>query len=132
MSIMSSSLLLQLCPAFLVHLIWMILEMGGRWLYSHCFLECCFQDYSYWIHQFFTYSFFFNPLIIYHSSSDINISDNIMPRLEFFIEKIFLPNGKNVINFTLFLMKMLTHRIFFFLVKMVEMLSAKNCQKFFQ
>ena len=27
-----------------VHLIWMGLEMGGRWPYSHCFVGCCFQD----------------------------------------------------------------------------------------
>ena len=29
MSLMSSSLFFQLCPTCLVHLIWMILEMGG-------------------------------------------------------------------------------------------------------
>ena len=40
---MSSSLLLQQFPACLVHFIWMVLEMGGRWLYS-CFMVCCFQD----------------------------------------------------------------------------------------
>ena len=43
-SLMSSPLLLQLCPAYLVRLIWMVLEMGGRWLYSRCFVGCCFQD----------------------------------------------------------------------------------------
>ena len=31
---MSSSLILQQCPAYLVHRTWMVLEMGGRWLYS--------------------------------------------------------------------------------------------------
>ena len=42
--LMSSSLLLQLCPACLVRLNWMVLEMGGWWPYSCCFVGCCFQD----------------------------------------------------------------------------------------
>ena len=39
---MSSSLLLQQCPAYLEcpAYIWMVLEMGGKWPYS-----CCFQDF---------------------------------------------------------------------------------------
>ena len=32
------------CPSCLVHLIWIILEMGGRWPYSCSFVGCCFQD----------------------------------------------------------------------------------------
>ena len=36
--------LLQQCPTCLVHLIWMVLEMRGRWSYSFCFVGCCFQD----------------------------------------------------------------------------------------
>ena len=43
-SLMSSSLLLQQCPVCLVHLIWMVLVMGGRWPYSCCFVGCCIQD----------------------------------------------------------------------------------------
>ena len=43
-SLMSWSLLIQLCPACLVRLIWIVLEMGGRWTYSCCFVGCCFQD----------------------------------------------------------------------------------------
>ena len=31
-------------PAYLVRLIWIILEMGDRWPYSFCFVGCCFQD----------------------------------------------------------------------------------------
>ena len=42
---MNSFLLLRKCPACLVRLIWMALEMGGRWRYSYCFLRCCFQDF---------------------------------------------------------------------------------------
>ena len=42
MSLMSSSFLLQLCPTCLVHLIWMVLEMRGR--YSYYLVGCCFQD----------------------------------------------------------------------------------------
>ena len=37
-SLMSSSLLLQQCPVCLVHLIWIVLAMGGCWPYSCCFI----------------------------------------------------------------------------------------------
>ena len=43
-SLMSSSLLLQQCPACLVRLTWIVFVMGGRWLYSWCFVGCCLQD----------------------------------------------------------------------------------------
>ena len=43
-SLMSSSLLLQLCPACLDRLTWIVFVMGGRWPYSWCFVGCCFQD----------------------------------------------------------------------------------------
>ena len=41
---MSSFLLLQQCPTFLVHLIWMVLEIGSRWSNSCCFAGCYFLD----------------------------------------------------------------------------------------
>ena len=44
MSLMSLSLLLQQCPACMVRLTWIVYEMGGRWSYSCCFMECCLQD----------------------------------------------------------------------------------------
>ena len=40
-SLMSSSLLLQQCPACLVRLTWIVFVMGGRWSYSWCLLGCC-------------------------------------------------------------------------------------------
>ena len=43
MSLMSSSLLLQQCPACLVRLTWIVFVMGGKWSYSCCFLRCCLQ-----------------------------------------------------------------------------------------
>ena len=43
-SLMSSSLLLQQCPACLVRLTWMVFMMGGRWPYSWCLVWCCHQD----------------------------------------------------------------------------------------
>ena len=43
-SLMSSSLLLQLCPAYLVRLTWIVFVMRGRWAYSWCLVECCHQD----------------------------------------------------------------------------------------
>ena len=43
-SLMSSSLLLQQCPAYLVRLILIIFVMGGKMPYSCCFVKCCLQD----------------------------------------------------------------------------------------
>ena len=43
-SLMSSSLLLQLCPAYLVRLTWIVFVMGCRWPYSGCFVGCFLQD----------------------------------------------------------------------------------------
>ena len=43
-SLVSSSQLLQQCPACLVRLIWIVFEMGGWWSYSRCFVGCCLQD----------------------------------------------------------------------------------------
>ena len=42
--LMNSLLLLKQCPVCLVHLIRIVLEMGGRWPYCCCFMGCCFQD----------------------------------------------------------------------------------------
>ena len=44
-SLMSSSLLLQQCPACLVRLILIVIMMGGRWMYSGCFVGCCLHDF---------------------------------------------------------------------------------------
>ena len=44
-SLMSSSLLLQQCPACQVCLTWIVFVMGGRWPYSWCLVGgCCRQD----------------------------------------------------------------------------------------
>ena len=43
-SLMSSSLLLQQCPACLVRLTWIVFVMGGWWSYSWCLVGCCRQD----------------------------------------------------------------------------------------
>ena len=42
-SLMSSSLLLQQCPACLVRLTWKVFVVGGRWPYSWGFVGCCRQ-----------------------------------------------------------------------------------------
>ena len=44
MSFINSFFLLQPCPAYLVCLTWMVLEIGNKWLYCSCFVGCCFQD----------------------------------------------------------------------------------------
>ena len=43
-TLMSSSLLLQQCPACLVRLTCIVFVMGGRWPYSWCLVGCCHQD----------------------------------------------------------------------------------------
>ena len=43
-SLMSSSLLLQQCPACLVRLNCKVFVMGGKWPYSWCHVGCCRQD----------------------------------------------------------------------------------------
>ena len=43
-SLMSSSLLLQQCPACLVRLTWIVFVIGGRWPYSWCLVGCCRLD----------------------------------------------------------------------------------------
>ena len=43
-SLMSSSLLLQQCPACLVRLTWIVFMIGGRWPYNWCLVGCCRQD----------------------------------------------------------------------------------------
>ena len=47
-SLMSSSLLLQQCPACLVRLTWIVFGIGGRWPYSWCLVGCCCQDFPLW------------------------------------------------------------------------------------
>ena len=43
-SLMSSSQLLQQCPACLVCLTWIVFVIGGRWPYNWCLVGCCRQD----------------------------------------------------------------------------------------
>ena len=43
-SLMSSSLLLQQCPACLFRLTWIVFVIGGRWPYSWCVVGCCRQN----------------------------------------------------------------------------------------
>ena len=43
-SLMSSSLLLQQCPACLVRLTCIVFVMGGKWPCSWCLVGCCRQD----------------------------------------------------------------------------------------
>ena len=42
--LMSSSPLLQQCPACLVRLTWIVFVIGVRWPYSWCLVGCCCQD----------------------------------------------------------------------------------------
>ena len=44
MSLLSSPLVFQQCPPYLLRLTWMILNIESKWLYSCCFVGCCFGD----------------------------------------------------------------------------------------
>ena len=46
-SLMSSSWILQPCPARSVHLTWKVFVVGGRWPYSSSFVGCCLNDLFY-------------------------------------------------------------------------------------
>ena len=68
-SLMSSFLLLQLCPAYLVLHIWIVLEMGDRWPYNCYFMGCRLQvlfDMTRCILVLFPASFFFIHLVSVH------------------------------------------------------------------
>ena len=43
-SLLSSSLLLQQCPACLAHLTCIVFVIEGRWPYSWCLVGCCRQE----------------------------------------------------------------------------------------
>ena len=43
-SLISSSLLLQQCPACLVRLTWIVFVMKGSWPYRWCLVGCCHQN----------------------------------------------------------------------------------------
>ena len=67
---MSSSLLLQQCPAYLIRLTWIVFVMGGRWPYSLCLVGCCRQDLFNMVFRTFLKTFLtpctcFNILILY-------------------------------------------------------------------
>ena len=77
-SLMSSSLLLQPCPACLVRLTLIVFVMGDRWPYSWCFVGCCRQDLFNIALNILVYlpsSFFFSRFVsvrVVHPHSSIN------------------------------------------------------------
>ena len=76
---MSLFLLLQQCPAYIVHLIWMVLEMGGKWPYSYCFVGCCFLDLFSIAHSIlvqFLFTFFSIQLVSVHVAHPYSRIDN--------------------------------------------------------
>ena len=89
---MISSLLLKQCPPCLVCWIWMVLEMGGRWPYSCCFVGCCFQDLfitacSILVHlpsSFFSI-YFVNIYVVHPYSSMNKTAKHVSLSLSFFV-----------------------------------------------
>ena len=68
-SLMSSLLLLQQCPTYLVLLILIVFVMVGRWPYSCCFVGFCLQDLFNFSHSILVYmpsSFFSVCLVSVH------------------------------------------------------------------
>ena len=68
--LMSSTLLLQQCPACLAHLVWVVFEMGGRCPYRCCFVGCCLQDLFNTVCSILPSSFFYIRLVHPYSSID--------------------------------------------------------------
>ena len=66
-SLMSSSLLLQQCPACLVRLTWIVFVIGGSWPYSWCLVGCCRQDLFKW-NQMQSLGSFFIDVTNFHST----------------------------------------------------------------
>ena len=69
MSLVSSSTLLQQCPACLVRLTWIVFVMGGKWPHSYCFVGYCLQDLfniACCILELLPSSFFFIRLVSVH------------------------------------------------------------------
>ena len=68
-SLMSSSLLLQQCPACLVRLTWIVFVIGGRWPYTLCLVWCCPFE------QLYCSDFFF----IWIESLSVNVGKYMRP-----------------------------------------------------
>ena len=66
----SSSLLLQQCPTWLVHLILIVFVTGSRWPYSCCLVGCCLQDCSILLAAFFSTRFVSVHVVHPYSSID--------------------------------------------------------------
>ena len=66
-SLMSSSLLLQQCPACLVRLTWIVFVIGGRWPYSWCLVGCCRQDLFKIARSILVSSFFSSRFVSVHN-----------------------------------------------------------------
>ena len=65
MLLMSSSLLLQQCSICLVCLTSMVFEMGGKWMYSCCFVGYCFKTAQSRL-VLLSFSFFFMCFVSFH------------------------------------------------------------------
>ena len=87
--LMSSSLLLQQCPACLVRQTLIVFVMGGRWPYSCCFVGCCSRTCSILLEEFLcSCRLAFSPSLSLASTWCIHIAVSILPLL-----------GRNCISF---------------------------------
>ena len=76
-SLMSSSLLLQQCPACLVRLTWIVFVIGGRWPYSWCLVRCCRQ------HLFKIAEYFSSEVLKFRFCMIICLARTLLLLLEF-------------------------------------------------
>ena len=96
-SLMSSSLLLQQCPACLVRLTWIVFVIGGRWPYSWCLVGCCCQDLFRIARSnpehCYLYTYIYNIIIPYMSFYSVLSSYNLRISWELYLFLLLIYDG---------------------------------------
>ena len=91
-SLMSSSLLLQQCPACLVRLTWIVFVMGCRWPYSWCFVGCYLQvpkQTTFTLHWFPFYFILFYFILEYVATKTKKVENIILSFFVFALVFVF-------------------------------------------
>ena len=93
---MSSSLLLQQCPACLVRLTWIFSVMGGMWPYGFSFMGCCRQDLFNIDRNIYKHRYIcITPLYIYIYIYILNSFDSLNLDCDPWVSWSFLQNNNN-------------------------------------
>ena len=92
-SLMSSSLLLQQCPACLVRLTCIVFVMWGKWPYSWCLVGCCRQDlFNIYMHTYIYYGGARGVMVIVVGNGNGDTSSN--PRRDWWHFTALISLGK--------------------------------------